>query len=317
VSAVEEFCIVTARNVDRVRDRLSFEFAFMVEQGLPVAVEEGRRGDTTFFICRLEGARDDSPAPENLPELFRHHLANALSDLIVNEWEKSILRELVWSQCDGFDHGERKAVLSAATRNLDCRADGRPDLLRKVERKGRILRLVAEYLASHREMNIDGFVTFRLRDYREQLGDAVGRAVDDFLMEREYLEFISLLRYFVEGQASKLKLVHVVILPQGAFKLIDDKGEVLSNDHLAESFLEVEAEANTEDILVSALITTAPERIVLHCPVHLDRMEALDTIRTVFEDRVRTCRGCRLCREERRAASATSRTVQPKKDPDR
>lgn len=311
---VEEIRVGTAENIGRVRNRLSFEFGFLAQQGFKVAIEEVRRGEVTFFLCRLiaDTAGGDS---SSLKVMFRHYLANALSDLIVNDWERNILRQLIQSQYECFNQGEQKVILSSASRSLDCRSDGRPDLFRKVERKGKVLRLILDYLGSQQEINLDGFITFRLQDYREQLGDAVGQAVDDFLMEKEYLEFINLLRYFVEAQEPKLKLVHVMILPKGAFKLMDEKGATVTKDYLAESFLEIDTEVNSDDLLVSALITLAPERIVLHCPTELDRMEALDTIRSVFEGRVTTCRACHLCRQDRRTGVTPAGKDEPVASP--
>lgn len=304
---VEEIRIGTAENVSRVRDRLSFEFGFLAQQGFDVAIDEAERGGVTFFTCRLTSRDAKSTDTVSLRAMFRHFLANALSDLIVNEWERTILRQLIKANYDGFNQGEQKVILTSASRSLDNRSDGRPDLFRKVERKGKVLRLILDYLCSQQEINLDGFITFRLQEYREQLGDVVGQAVDDFLMEKEYLEFINLLRYFVESQEPKLKLVHVMILPKSAFKLMDEKGATVTRDFLAESFLEVETEVNSDDLLVSALITLAPERIILHCPTELDRLEALDTIRSVFEGRVTTCRGCHLCRQDRQVAPQTGK----------
>jgi len=297
--SVEEIRVGAVDNVDRVRDRLSFEFGFLAQQGFQVMVEETRHGEVTFFVCRLSSDGLDPERPEDSRVMFRHYLANALSDLIVNEWERSILRQLIRTNYECFDQGEQKVILSSASRSLDCRADGRPDLFRKIERKGRVLRLILDYLGAQQEINLDGFITFRLQEYREQLGDAIGRAVDDFLMEKEYVEFINLLRYFVDSQEPKLKLVHAIILPKGGFRLMDDKGATVTREYLAESFVEVEAEVNSEDLLVSALITIAPGRVILHCPTELDRLEAFDTIRSVFEGRVTTCRGCQICREQR------------------
>jgi len=309
----EEIRIGASENVDRVRDRLRFEMGFLAQQGLKVVVTEDRRGNTTFFVCRLEGDSSNEDAGNNARadrrELLRHHLANALSDLIVNDWERNLLNRMIKSSCEGLSAGEQSAIFSAASRSLDCRTDGRPDLLRRVNRKGRVLRTIMEYLSAQEEVNIDGFITFRLQDYREQLSDAVGRAVDDFLMEKEYLEFVSLLKYFVEAQESKLKLVHVVILPKRGFRLVDDKGVAINNESLAESFPGLEMEINPEDLLVSALITIAPERVVLHCPPALDRMEYLETIKSVFEGRITVCRGCNLCRAQRKEPGTRARST--------
>lgn len=301
MSVIAEVRVATVDNADRVRDRLSFEFGFLAQQGFGVSLDEKQSGDIVLFTCRLENK--GSVPPADLKTMFHHHLANALSDLVVNDWEKAILMKLIKTHYESFSQGEQRAILSSASRSLDFRADGRPDLFRRIERKGRVLRLILDYLSTQQEINIDGFITFRLREYQEQLNEAVGQAVDDFLMEREYLEFINLLRYFVESQEPKLRLVHALILPKSAFKLMDDTGTVVTNEFLAESFLDVDTDVNSEDLLVSALITIAPERIILHCPAELDTLEALETIRSVFEGRVSTCRGCRLCRAARKDTS--------------
>jgi len=309
MTCLEEITVGTVENVARVRDRLSFEFSFLDQQGVRVSLEESRVGDTTVFSCALMGDSSEPARVADLKMMFRHCLANALSDLIVNEWERALILELLRAQYECFSQTEQWLILSSAARALDSREDGRPDLFRKVERKGKVLRLLLEYLSTHNEINLEGFITFRLRDYREQLSDAVGRAVDEFLMEREYQEFISLLRYFVQSQEPRLQVLHVVIRPRGAFKLMDDRGAAVTDDYLAESFLDTDWEVNSEDLLVSALITIAPERVVLHCPTKLDRTEGLDTIRAVFEGRVTTCRGCQLCREERRPTTASNVTT--------
>jgi len=306
MTIVEEIKVGTAENAGRVRDRLSLEFGFLAQQGFDVSIEEVKKGDVTFFICRLvapSAVHDES----GLRVMFRHYMANALSDLIVNDWERNLLRQLLEAQYADFEPAEQRVILASASRSLDCRTDGRPDLFRRVERKGKVLRLILDYLNTEQEINLDGFVIFRLQEYREQLGEAVGKAVDEFLMEKEYLEFINLLRYFLESQEPKLKLVHVIIEPKGAFRLMDEKGATVTKEYLAESFLEVEGEVNSDDLLVSALITLAPERIILHCPTpgDLERREALDTIRHVFEGRITVCRGCEVCRQPGRSAGPT------------
>jgi len=294
-----EIRIAANDNIERVRDRLALEVGFLNEKGVAVETSEERCGDTTFFTLGLAASVAGDPETEHL-ELFRHHLANAISDIIVNDWERTLLARMIKANCDGLGPAEQATVLSAASRNLDYRADGRPDLLRRVTRKGQVLKVVEDYLTTQAQVNIDGLVTFRLRDYCDQLNEAVGRAIDDFVMEKEYVEFISLLRYFVEAQESKLELVHVVILPKRGFRLIDDKGSTINGESLAESFPGLEMEINPEDLLVSALITIAPQKVVLHCPVALDRMEYLETIKQVFEGRISVCRGCHLCRGQRR-----------------
>lgn len=53
--------------------------------------------------------------------------------------------------------------------------------------------------------------------------EIIDNAVDDFLIEREYKEFIRLLKYFVEIQDPKFNVVHVVMEYDDNYMLLDEK----------------------------------------------------------------------------------------------
>ena len=72
-------------------------------------------------------------------------------------------------------------------------------------RKKQITEKIKEYLDKNDELILDGFINFRLKDYMLEIEGLVDDAVDDFLMEKEYLEFIRLLRYLWTFKNLKLK----------------------------------------------------------------------------------------------------------------
>jgi hypothetical protein len=55
----------------------------------------------------------------------------------------------------------------------------------------------------------------------------------------------------------------------------------------------VDNDVNYDDLLISALITIAPARIVLHFQ---DERNVIGTIQDVFIERVALCQGCSLCK---------------------
>lgn len=59
-------------------------------------------------------------------------------------------------------------------------------------------------------MNLEGFVRFRLKDIIDEIEMAIEMSVDDFIIQKEYNEFIDLLRYFVELQEPRIDLVNVI-----------------------------------------------------------------------------------------------------------
>lgn len=254
--------------------------------------------------------RSAAPQPRRLPQgatwpadgegrargLLRHFLANAVSDVIVNGWERELLDRMVRRQYAYFSPDEQRQVAEAALRGLYAGDAGDGAVLSKIGRKGRILRLVSDYLAEWPLLVIEGFVTFRLRDYLLDLEQALDEAADDFVVEREYREFVGLLRTFVDSQEPKLDEVHVVLGPEERFKLVDAADNAVNHDDLASCVADITGgEISGDDLLVSALITIAPRTVVLHPGGGWRQREVLRTIDAVFQSRVRRCSGCRLC----------------------
>ncbi len=165
-----------------------------------------------------------------------------------------------------------------------------------LRRKNIITKKIIEYLETSNEILLDGFVTFRLKDYMKELEDVVDKAVDDYLMEKEYKEFIRLLKYFVEIQEPKLDVVHVVGGYNNKYALLDEYGKEITNECIKDFVNEVsEGEINYDDLLVSSLITLAPNKIYIHKAKHIQNKELIETIGNVFIGKVVFCEGCELC----------------------
>ncbi|MCL5045478.1 MAG: putative sporulation protein YtxC [Actinobacteria bacterium] len=300
---MQPISIGAAESIDAIRERLALEFRPLEDEGIRFSIDESNRGPLTFLGCNLKPGKMTRYSNEDLKVLFKHYVANAISDVIVSQWEKNLLKKIIRGNYYYFDKDEQEIVFNNADRNLD--ASDQSEVLYKVTRKSRILHKLLDYLDLSNEFVIEGFITFRLKDYMEELEDAVDRAVDDFLMEREYREFIRLLKYFVEFQEPRLDEVHVIMKPGGTFKLVDAQNNSINNEYLEEFVVEmVESEINYEDLLISALITIAPSHIHLHCVSTEERDESVETIKSVFSDRVTFCTGCHLCLPEMKGGLA-------------
>ncbi|MFZ5823244.1 MAG: putative sporulation protein YtxC [Bacillota bacterium] len=291
---MQAITIGTAAGIDEIRQRLDDEFRFLQEEGVRVRIGQSHRGRFAFLDCSLDdGVTDES---SQMDALVRHYVASALSDVIVERWENDLIRKIIRGSYSYFSRDEQDLIADYTGRTLNG-AGGDSHHWHKVNRKSQILHRLRDYLDSADELVVEGFVTFRLRDYVEELEDAVDRAVDEFLMEREYKEFIRLLQYFVDVQEPRIDHVHVLLRPGGSFKLVDDDGGAIKSEALEEFVVEmVDSEVNYEDLLISALITLAPRSLTVHVQNRSDdRDEALETITGVFGERAVVCDGCSFC----------------------
>jgi putative sporulation protein YtxC len=285
--------IGASKHIDEIRDRLDAEFQMLKAEGFKVLLDENEMGEFTFLGCNLINPDAYSDyTPEEINLTFRHYIANVLSELILSDWEKYLIGKLVKEQYNYFTEEERHQIANHAYRNLNHCGPAEFSV-QKLNRKTRVLQKILEYLDKNNELVIDGFVKFRLKEYMGELQDALDTAVDEFLMEKEYNEFIRLLRYFVEIQEPKVMLVHVVVHANGFFQLFDGENKPVNSDYLGGfAFDANEGEINYEDLLISALISLAPKVIVLHMSGGTGFSEAVTTIKKVFGNRVTTCPGC-------------------------
>lgn len=294
---MELVTIGTANDIAAVRRRLDFEFRFLQQEGLAISVNESEKGHLKFIDLSLE----HSPAAwRNDAGLFRYYVANALSDVILGDCERRLILKMVRDNYSYFTDDERQAIYYLTLEHLNSRpgADG-VDPFPRIARKGRVLARLTEYLENSSNVILEGFITFRLREYMDELDLAVDRAVDDFLLEREYREFIRLLKYFVDAQEPKIDEVHVVMSGKDSFRLVDSQLNIINDAHLEEFVAEmVENDINHDDLLISALITIAPRHITLHCTPETKGRESIQTITSVFAGRVDFCDGCALCNED-------------------
>ncbi|SMB99006.1 putative sporulation protein YtxC [Thermanaeromonas toyohensis ToBE] len=224
----------------------------------------------------------------------REQVATSVAAFIIEIIEKELLEDILYSQYDLEDTEQAQNLCLRAKRILEQGAQG----LSQGYWRGQPLTLrIKEYLEESSYLNIDGFVQFRLPDYLLELEQAIEEAIDEYIMEKEYDEFVGVLRYFLEIQEPRIEKVHVVLSPGGGFQLYDGKNKSLEKEYLDGFMVDIgDNDLNYEDLLLSALITLAPRQVVLHGTDKGKAWGTVNTIKNVFGDRVTVCNGCSRCR---------------------
>lgn len=292
----ESIIIGATRHMDILHERLCEEFKPLAKEGLRFNLEKNPAGKFTFLACHFFNP-EVNRGKKNIRSLYLKNVVNAICEIILNHWKKIILEEIIRETYYYFSAEERDIILSNALEYISGNEMVAKDLLRfKYKRK--ILNELYEFLNSNNYIIIDGFIRFRLKDYVNDLYEAAEQAVDDFLMEREYREFIQLLKYFVDIQDPRVDCVNVVLESEEVFKLYNEKGELIDSDYM-EGFIAdfIGGGINYEDLLISSLITIAPNEIIFHFNTDNKHKTAVDMISKIFSGRVRQCEGCSLCKK--------------------
>lgn len=247
----------------------------------------------------LEGSNHDSVfREEDICDVFRHQLSEALAEHIMQYCEERVLIKEINRLIKKYVNLEKDLVYLKARDILNnCRSTESLNLLLRFGRKNRISQRVLEHLKQNRRLLVEGFVNFCLQDYLTEIKYAAELALEEMKNEREYSEFVSLLRYFVDSQNPKINEVNLMVMGNGRFYLWDDSGAKIDEQY-ANYYLEemLSNEVSLDDVLVSILITISPRHIILHNTGEQGASEPVLMIRSVFKERISECTGCPKCR---------------------
>ncbi|MFZ5967969.1 MAG: putative sporulation protein YtxC [Bacillota bacterium] len=282
---------------DYMISRLDKEIKNFHKEG--IVIEQSIKNDGSMTIISYD-LKDESLChytSEDFEIIFKHYIANALSDIIIQEMEGGLIKKILRGQYYYFTPVERQEILKHLEKQMEYEelkcVEG---LTYKISRKAKILQQIMEYLMFHDHIHVDGFIRFRLQNYICELEDHIEKAVEDFMMEKEYNEFIRLLKYFVDVQESKINVVNVLICSDGKYILYDHAMRIINNEYMEDIALEMaDNDVSYDDLLISSLITIAPKKIIIHSTGKIWNKEIIKTIRNVFCERVNLCKGCELC----------------------
>ena len=171
-----------------------------------------------------------------------------------------------------------------------------PNMVYCINRKNSIIDKITRCIEENNEINISGFLTFRTKELNEDLESIVDKVVEEYMVEKEYNEFINLLKYFVDVQESKVDEVNILIEKDGNYYLRDEEGNNLVENMMVElPDIKFDTIENQEELIISTMISSAPKKVIIHCVKHCKNKELIQTISKVFTDKVYYCDTCTQC----------------------
>ena len=220
---------------------------------------------------------------------FYSKISSILSFLVIDELEEDFLKHILLQNYFYFNSQEREQILSFC---FDIFAD---DYINCFDKKFQILyNGFYDFITDNKILYLDGFIYFRLKAYFSILDDTVNNAVNHFLIEKEYLEFVSLLKLYINSQDSKCELVHLIYSSSESILLDKDKNIIAPDSDIFNAKYLSDISFSSNDFTLNSLLNLVPKKIYIHL---LDNTidEFIQTLELVFENRVNLCTDCNIC----------------------
>jgi len=221
------------------------------------------------------------------PYTFVEQLSSVLADYLTTAYDGMLLNRIAKKNYGYLLPNERREIIVIAQKKLQESSQSFFDTVIRLRRRNLITRKLADFLNQSDHIILEGFVTFRMKEYVKELEEIMDWAVRQYLIEKEYQEFIKLLTCFVKMQKPKFHCVHVIAEKDSSFSVYDENMDRISEQWFNEWEEEqTDGTIKEEDLLISFLISAAPEKIVVHNASDIANRELLETISRVFSGRV-------------------------------
>ena len=223
-------------------------------------------------------------------ELFINKISSFLSLLVIDELEEELINKILIQNYFYFDVNERKEILNLY---FDITANNFSNIFDKKFKA--LFESFYSFLSSNKSLVLKGFINFRIKAYMEILDDIVNEAVNSFIIEKEYLEFISLLRLYINSQPNSNKAVHIIYSNSDSLLLDENKNIIDITEEVFKAKYLSDITFSSNDYILNSLLTLLPSKIYIHLiEPYID--EFIHTLQAIFENRVTLCTDCNICK---------------------
>lgn len=218
-------------------------------------------------------------------EVFYEKIAEFLSKIILDFYERNLFYKIIRENYFYFFDMELKEILKIC---IDSSKD-----FEISERYLLIYNECIKYIKENKSMILDGFVNFRLYDYVKTLDEIVDYSINKYLVQREYLEFIKLLKEYISYSEPTRSIIHLIYSENNNILLDEDNIIIPIEENISQAKYLSDISFSKNDYCLNTLLNILPHKIIIHllCPED----EFIDTLKAIFCNKVQICNSCELC----------------------
>lgn len=221
--------------------------------------------------------------------LFFNQLSDIITDCIIKFYEEKILSHIINFNYFYFDSYEKDEIKKDCLNILKLK-----NISNYANKRETIWVSVFEYIMEHNSMILSGFVNFRISDYTKSLDYIVDVSVNKFILEKEYREFIDLLKLYIYSKKTNKELIHLIYMGEDSILLDENKNIISVSKNVFNAKYLSDITFSSNDYILNTLLDLLPEKI----NVHLINIEDdfIKTLKSIFEKRLYICTDCDICK---------------------
>ena len=213
---------------------------------------------------------------------FFAEISSFCSLLVIDEVEKSLFNKLLIQNYFYFDLRDRKEIIEICFELLSS------DFAIKFNEKYNLLyNSFFDFISNNKVIFLDGFINFRIKDYISFLDKILQEAIDIFILEKEYLEFISLLKLYINSTPPLSNIVYLIYFKDEPILLDENKNILKITTSIEKAKYLSDISFSSNDYVLNTLLNLLPKTIYLELLDNNYPHEFINTLSLVFDDRLK------------------------------
>lgn len=225
----------------------------------------------------------------NSEELYIDYISDILRYAVIYYYENKLIKNIINYNYFYFSDKEKKLIFNLCVDYLaeDNNSDSE-------SRKNIVFFLCKEYIKENKAVILDGFVNFRLKEYINFLDSIVETCVNSYIIQKEYVQFIDLLKKYIKTNSTSNQTIHLIYLNQESILLDNEKNVIQLNTDITDAKYLSDITFSSNDYCLNTLLNLLPKKIYIHL---LDNKEDefITTLKSIFEKRICFCTNCEMC----------------------
>ncbi|WP_078595081.1 putative sporulation protein YtxC [Evansella clarkii] len=234
-------------------------------------------GETRLFINMnvLDGDK-----PDKMKEVALI-LTNVTIKNVLPLWMEELLRERFYYE----EQYEIDAIMGHARDLFFNPPEDVPLETSFLDWQKEMFQLYHQFIQASICFSFESFLMFRFRKNKEQLGEIVEKAIDEYKMEYDYQIMLQTCREFLKDTVPRVDTVQLFL--EEEVKLVDGNGRLISSQQILRWLSEemyFDSHLPLARRVIGPLVSISPRRLIIHPRTHHEGL--LHTLLSIFEERV-------------------------------
>lgn len=215
---------------------------------------------------------------------FYDGISTIITNFIIENFEEKIIKTQIMYDYFYFNTSEREFIIRSTIEKLKSPFYSH-------EKKFVLKEAFMNYINSNRSFYLEGFINFRIYKYRRLITNILEEIINDYIIQKEYAEYVDLLHEYIQIQPPQSDVVHL-IYSNDTKLLMDNHENIISNIDNSQVYLS-DISFSSNDFILNSLLTTLPQHLCIHLNGQEDNF--IKFLKLIFNGRYSICTHCNIC----------------------